>query len=72
MLPDSYIHDEEPQTNCTWCGEMLHRNAMPQRSAGVFCSRRCEIEGNFWLFQEMCAIEITHPQQSAEGHCDSP
>jgi hypothetical protein len=44
---------------------------MPPHSAKVFCSRECEIDGNFWLYQELLMIEITHPQQSAEGACDS-
>jgi hypothetical protein len=72
MLPDPYLPEEGTLTTCTWCGAQLGQNVMPKRSASVFCSRRCEIEANFWLFQEMCAIEIIHPQQSAEGHCDSP
>jgi len=46
---------------------------MPRGSAIVFCSRRCEIEANFWLYQEMCVIEITDPLQSTrEDPCDSP
>jgi len=75
MLPDPFLPEPEepaPSTKCTWCGEELGRNVVPARSATVFCTRRCEIEANFWLYQEMCVIEITHPQQSAEGHCDNP
>jgi len=45
---------------------------MPAKSAKVFCSRRCEIEANFWLYQEMCVIEITHPSDPKQDHCDSP
>lgn len=45
---------------------------MPAKSAIVFCSRRCEIEANFWLYQEMCVIEITHPRDPTQDHCDSP
>jgi endogenous inhibitor of DNA gyrase (YacG/DUF329 family) len=72
MEPDQYLPDDGTLTTCTWCGSQLGKNEMPEHSATVFCSRRCEIEGNFWLYQEMCVIEITNPQQSAEGHCDSP
>ncbi len=72
MIPDPYFPIEAELTVCTWCGEKLGKNEMPKRSAAVFCSRRCEIEANFWLYQEFCVIEITNPLQSAEGHCDSP
>jgi hypothetical protein len=40
---------------------------MPAHSASVFCSRRCEIEGNYWLYQELCVIEITRPLWQADG-----
>jgi hypothetical protein len=40
---------------------------MPTRSASLFCSRRCEIEGNYWLFQELCVIEITRPLRAVDG-----
>lgn len=71
MLPDPFLPDEGSLTTCTWCGGRLGQNVMPAGIATVFCSRRCEIEGNFWLYQEFCVIEMTHPQ-STEGHCDSP
>jgi hypothetical protein len=43
---------------------------MPRSKAQYFCSRLCEIEASFWLFQELCAIEITHPPASLEGPSD--
>jgi hypothetical protein len=72
MLPDPYPPDEDKLSTCTWCGGQLGQNPMPRHSSNLFCSRRCEIEANIWLYQELCVIEITHPEQSAEGHCDSP
>ena len=50
-------------TTCLWCNQPLgqKQSFMPRSKAGYFCSRLCEIEANFWLFQELCAIEITHP-----------
>jgi hypothetical protein len=71
MQSDRYLPDDGSLTTCTWCGAQLGRTVMPGRSAGVFCCRLCEIEGNYWLYQEMCVIEITHPH-SNEGNCDSP
>jgi len=71
MQTDRYLSDDSSLTTCTWCGAQLGQNVMPTSSAAVFCSRRCEIEANFWLYQEMCVIEITYPG-STEGHCDSP
>ena len=51
---------------CLWCNSALKqsKNAGPKSKVYYFCSRRCEIEANFWLFQELCAIEITHPPAS--------
>jgi hypothetical protein len=71
MQPERHSPDEGELTRCVWCGAELGQNAMPPQSANVFCSRGCEIDGNFWLYQELLVIEITHPQ-SAEGACDSP
>jgi len=72
MQSDRYLPDDGSLTNCTWCGAQLGQNVMPERSASVFCSRPCEIEANFWLYQEMHAIEIMHPSHPGEGQCDSP
>jgi endogenous inhibitor of DNA gyrase (YacG/DUF329 family) len=72
LLPGTPFDDEEKLTSCAWCGGMLGQSALPKRTAHVFCSRRCEIEANYWLFQEMCVIEITNPSQSTGDHCDSP
>jgi endogenous inhibitor of DNA gyrase (YacG/DUF329 family) len=72
MQTNRYLPDDGTLTKCTWCGAQLGQNIMPAGAAIVFCSRRCEIEANFWLYQEMCAIEIMHPLQSADGQCDSP
>ncbi len=60
---DRHLPDYDALTNCTWCGAPLGQNAMPSQSAKVFCSRSCEIEGNFWVYQELCAIAITNPPQ---------
>jgi hypothetical protein len=46
---------------CIWCNVGLGKRTNPRTSPISFCSRRCEIEANFWLFQELCEIEITHP-----------
>jgi len=71
MQPDQKFPDDlGALTCCTWCGEPLGQNVMPARSATLFCSRKCEIEGNFWVFQELCAIEITHPPQSNKDSRD--
>jgi endogenous inhibitor of DNA gyrase (YacG/DUF329 family) len=73
MAPKPFLPDEGTLTVCTWCGERLGQTVMPRGSAIAFCSRRCEIEANFWLYQEMCVIEITDPLQSTrEDPCDSP
>jgi hypothetical protein len=74
MHSDPRFHDDEEKklTSCTWCGGVLGNSVLPARSAIVFCSRRCEIEANYWLYQEMCVIEITRPLRSAGDHCDSP
>ncbi|MGA3125426.1 MAG: hypothetical protein ABSD13_01820 [Candidatus Korobacteraceae bacterium] len=69
MRSDRSLPEEGELTTCTWCGARLGQNVMPLQSAKVFCSRGCEIEGNFWLFQEFCSIEFTEP---CEGECDSP
>ncbi len=71
MESDKPIPDDGALNRCTWCGAKLGQNVMPAKSAKLFCSRRCEIEGNFWLFSEMCAIEITLPPQGDEGESDS-
>jgi hypothetical protein len=57
---------------CLWCNEPLgqRQSLMPRSKAQYFCSRLCEIEASFWLFQELCAIEITHPPASLEGPSD--
>jgi recombinational DNA repair protein (RecF pathway) len=47
-------------THCTWCGTPIAHNTVPAHLANIFCSRHCELEGNFWLLQEMCEIEINH------------
>ena len=60
MESDRNLPDHDALTVCTWCGAPLGQNVMPKQSAKLFCSRSCEIEGNFWIFQELCAIEITH------------
>jgi hypothetical protein len=51
----------QAKTSCIWCSVGLGSAAPKGRAVG-FCSRRCEIEANFWLFQELCAIEITYPR----------
>ena len=72
MEPDQKPPDDiQALTVCTWCGEPLGQNVMPAKSAKLFCSRRCEIEGTFWVFQELCAIEITHPPQPNEEPRDT-
>jgi hypothetical protein len=71
MQSDRYLPDDGSLTTCTWCGEQLGQSVMPARSSSVFCSRKCEIEGNFWLYTEMCVIEVTKPQGFSD-HCDSP
>jgi endogenous inhibitor of DNA gyrase (YacG/DUF329 family) len=69
MQFDRYSPKDGTLRICTWCGEPLGRNEMPPQSAAVFCSRRCEIEANCWLYQELLVIEITHPP---DGHSDRP
>ena len=59
-------HDDSVNTaqrTCLWCNTALKQkqNAGQRSKVYYFCSRRCEIEANFWLYQELCAIEITHP-----------
>jgi endogenous inhibitor of DNA gyrase (YacG/DUF329 family) len=70
MESDKSLPDDGALTVCTWCGAELGQNVMPAKSAKLFCSRRCEIDGNFWLFSEMCAIEVTLPPQSDESDRD--
>jgi hypothetical protein len=56
-------------TTCLWCYAPLgqqKQSLMPRSKAQYFCSRLCEIEASFWLFQELCAIELTHPPVSGE------
>jgi hypothetical protein len=72
MQSDRYLPDDGTLTTCTRCGAQLGHNSMPEHSASVFCSRKCEIEGNFWLYQELSGIELTHPPETTDGHCDSP
>lgn len=72
MSSESELPNEVTLKNCAWCDGTLGANVMPAKSAKVFCSRRCEIEANFWLYQEMCVIEITHPSDPKQDHCDSP
>jgi endogenous inhibitor of DNA gyrase (YacG/DUF329 family) len=67
MESDQHLPDYDALTVCTWCGAPLGQNEMPKQSATLFCSRRCQIEGNFWVFQELCAIEITNPQQNKDS-----
>jgi hypothetical protein len=47
-------------TPCIWCSVGPGKRVAAANQSN-FCSRRCEIEANFWLFQELCEIEITHP-----------
>jgi len=70
MESDKPTPEDAALTSCTWCGATLGQNVMPANSAKLFCSRRCEIEGSFWLFQEMCAIEITFPTHLSQGDRD--
>jgi endogenous inhibitor of DNA gyrase (YacG/DUF329 family) len=72
MQSDRYLPDYGTLTTCIWCGAQLGQSVMPNDSASLFCSHRCKIEANYWLYQEMCVIEITHPQQSFEDNPDSP
>jgi hypothetical protein len=72
MLSHPHLPDEGTLTTCTWCGGQLGKNVLPRGCAIVFCSRHCEIEANYWLYQEMCVIEVTHPGTSPEADCDSP
>jgi hypothetical protein len=69
MQSDRYSPDDGKLSSCAWCSAEMGENALPAKSAAVFCSRRCEIEANFWLYAEMCAIEITHPTHS-DDDCD--
>jgi hypothetical protein len=71
MVPEFRLPEEGSQRSCSWCGDVLGESLLPPEVAALFCSRRCEIEANFWLYQEMCAIEISHPWPRQEG-CDSP
>jgi hypothetical protein len=71
MQTDPYLPGDATPATCVWCGAPLGQNVMPARVAAVFCSRPCEIEANFWLFQEMCVIEITHPPVSPEDPRDT-
>jgi hypothetical protein len=62
MESDRHTPDYDALQVCTWCGAPLGQNAMPPQSSKLFCSRSCEIDGTFWIFQELSAIEVTHPQ----------
>jgi hypothetical protein len=66
MQSDRYHPVDAAPSACTWCGAPLGQNVVPRRIATVFCSRPCEIEATFWLFQEMCVIEISQPPTSPE------
>jgi hypothetical protein len=69
MYPNRYSSNEAALADCLWCRAPLGQDATPKNpkmKAQTFCSRRCEIEANFWLFQELCAIEITHPPTPPE------
>ena len=59
---------------CLWCNTALKKsqNAGPKSKVYYFCSRRCEIEANFWLFQELCAIEITYPRELPPASFEGP
>jgi hypothetical protein len=65
--------DQERLHVCAWCGGAIGRECPPARGVALFCSRRCGIEAQFWLYQELCAIEIElgHPRPGDAGH-DSP
>jgi hypothetical protein len=71
MVPEFHNPEESPLNHCSWCGDGLSESLLPPEVTAAFCSRRCEIEANFWLYQQMCAIDIPHPWQRPEG-CDSP
>jgi hypothetical protein len=71
MQSDRYRPGNATLITCTWCGAPLGQNMMPARVAAVFCSRPCEIEANFWLFQEMCVIELTHPPEAPKDPRDT-
>jgi hypothetical protein len=50
-----------------WCDAHLGQYEMPEDSAGIFCSWRCEIAANSWLYREMLAIAGS---QSGNSHGD--
>ncbi len=60
MELDSSKPMDDLLTACTWCGASIADNPIPAEIPNIFCSRRCEIEANFWLLQEMCEIEINY------------
>lgn len=68
MQSDRYSPDDSKLASCAWCGAELGPSALPAKAAAMFCSRRCEIESNFWLYAELCAIEITFPPDSDDGY----
>ena len=68
MQTNRYQPTNTALDTCIWCNEPLGKkqSLMPRSKAQHFCSRLCEIEASFWLFQELCAIEITYPPASLE------
>jgi hypothetical protein len=76
-MPPNYYRfgdrsSDDKLTACAWCGAALGQNVMPRPVAAVFCSRPCEIEANAWLYQEMCAIEVTLPTGLPADEHDTP
>lgn len=67
MQSDRYLPEDGSLTSCSWCGEQLGLSPLPPNIATVFCSRRCEIEANFWFYTELCAIEIMRSPDPDEG-----
>ena len=70
MEAESHESAEDLLTHCTWCSTPIAHNTIPAHLANIFCSRRCELAGNFWLLQEMCEIEINYlawPEESGPG-----
>jgi hypothetical protein len=55
---------------CIWCGTRLGKSTPPKIRPTGFCRRRCEIEAHFWLFQELCAIEITYRRNGRDDTDD--
>jgi hypothetical protein len=72
MPSNRYLPENAALATCLWCNQALgqKQSAMPRSKAHYFCSRLCEIEASFWLFQELCAIEISYPPASLEDPFD--